>query len=172
MTRARIIYTFKCNRSCGYCCNTIPVVRDSFKPITRTELQATRDDEYAITGGEPLLDPDGVFDLARQIYNRSARIGRHAKVHLYTNGDLLEQCHGRDWWAFDGVNIGVHEVPEYKLLAEAAWLNSGCTVRLMIPETLKFHPFVLIAERLGLKTRFWKMNECLDMPAEPRFYLS
>ena len=162
--RARIILNWDCNRSCSYCCNKIDQIRDSFKPISIGELLLTHYDEYAITGGEPLTDPCWVFANCALL----RRGHPDAIIHLYTNGDLLNEqiIHNLPWSeVFDGVNIGIHEYPDSNLFQNIVNLNKVVPVRLKVPEHLAGHNFPVD----NIVT--WRINECLDMPDEPRFYL-
>lgn len=163
MTRARIIITWDCNRSCSYCCNQIPSIRDSFKPITLAELLQTRYDEYAITGGEPLLNPGRTFLIGRMLRFDHPK----AIIHLYTNGDLLtdELIHGLDWSIFDGVTVGIHDMPDKAFLTRLYNLHKIVPVRLKVPQ--KYRGVDFIIDNID----YWTMDDCLDMPPEPRFYL-
>jgi len=73
MKTGRIIVTYKCPKNCVGCCNK-DWKYDPPKPITHYDY-----DEIVITGGEPLLFPDKVIALAKEIKEQST-----AKILLYT----------------------------------------------------------------------------------------
>jgi pyruvate formate-lyase activating enzyme-like uncharacterized protein len=164
MTRARIILTWQCNRQCPYCCNDIPQIRDSFRPITLEALLTSRFDEYALTGGEPLLDPARTFRIARMLHHNRP----NAILHLYTNADRLtdELIDGLDWSIFDGISVGIHDDdPEEAFLKNLYELDKRVPVRLKVPERLRGRDLILD------NIVYWQLDDCLDMTPEPRFYL-
>ena len=77
--KLRLVVTEKCHNKCPMCCNnrfdlkTIPVV-DRFDY-----------DEISITGGEPMLYPDKVADIADTLRKAAKIIGANPKIWLYTS---------------------------------------------------------------------------------------
>jgi organic radical activating enzyme len=81
---ARVIVTYKCHRNCPECVNTAHP-RETVPVLERQDLKQF--DEVVITGGEPLLFPEKVQDLANVL----------KRVILYTavpDWDALESVAG------------------------------------------------------------------------------
>lgn len=77
--KLRLVVTEKCHNKCPMCCNNrfdlkaIPVV-DRFDY-----------DEISITGGEPMLYPDKVAEIADTLRKAAKIVGANPKIWLYTS---------------------------------------------------------------------------------------
>uniref|UniRef100_A0A6H1ZHZ4 Putative iron-sulfur binding domain containing protein n=1 Tax=viral metagenome TaxID=1070528 RepID=A0A6H1ZHZ4_9ZZZZ len=92
--KLRLLVTKECDRDCHGCCNdqynldALPVETD-FRPY----------EEIIITGGEPMLTPNKVLAVVREIRRQTIAL---PKIYMYTaNADyperiitILEQIHG------------------------------------------------------------------------------
>lgn len=91
---SNLCLTTRCNRDCFFCFNPRPRAdgisvhgRPAKTPAEASEILAGLDiASVGLSGGEPLLDPDLVLKMAREI---RARFGPALRIDLYTNGDLL-----------------------------------------------------------------------------------
>lgn len=73
---ARVIVTFKCNRSCPGCCNTdLPPYRTIHRPEDLLNYE-----EIVITGGEPLLIDICVYQLLRDLKEAEY----NGRIYMYT----------------------------------------------------------------------------------------
>jgi len=77
--KARLVITLKCPRNCSYCCMKYDHILGQMKPLDSLE-ELHGYEEVMITGGEPMLFPDKVMDIARWINGKS----RETKIFLYT----------------------------------------------------------------------------------------
>jgi len=104
----RLLITLDCNLSCSYCCNKQQRVYSQFQKKTFSEIDFSKYQNVCITGGEPFLKKDLLYQIIDDIPE-----GKN--VYLYTNGVLitdedvvrlrsLEKA-GR----IKGINIGFHE---------------------------------------------------------------
>jgi len=122
--KARLIVTYKCPRNCEGCCNK-DWPYESAKPIQHFNYEI-----LILTGGEPLLFPDKVVQLAQQI-----KMASGGKVIMYTammKGllDVLPYL--------DGITLTLHEpadVDEFNVWAfkhdKKLW-DSGKSLRLNV----------------------------------------
>jgi hypothetical protein len=76
---ARLIVTKRCERSCSYCCNEHPNVKETMRT-----LQDVRDlrgfDEVLVTGGEPSLVPSKTINILEILRKHVP----DAKLYLYS----------------------------------------------------------------------------------------
>ena len=79
MSKARLLITRNCNRSCSYCCNKIDSVMAQMKVVTEL-CDLSHYDEVMITGGEPMLMPDLTLSVTRQLRIKSST----QKIYLYS----------------------------------------------------------------------------------------
>ncbi len=102
MKIARVIITFKCLRKCAGCCNTYKSIMSVAKLLD--DITTLKDyDIVMITGGEPMLMPDRVIDLSKQLRSVSK-----CKIYLYTAyhkklEDLVSVLH-----YVDGIQYSLH----------------------------------------------------------------
>lgn len=95
---ARIITTWDCNRSCPGCCN-----QSLQKPSECTPNLFRNFDKFVITGGEPMLYPDGIYRLIM------SQLPEHAPKYLQTAYiDIDNDRHKDTLELFDGLNYTIH----------------------------------------------------------------
>lgn len=96
--KLRLLVTPDCNRACPRCCNRLYDL--TALPVC-TEL--TGYDEILLTGGEPMLYPDRIFDIT----DRARAQGSAAPIYLYTAwtnaDDLIDVAH-----QVDGITLTLH----------------------------------------------------------------
>ena len=106
---AKIVVDWKCNLKCFYCCNNLPEVIDTFKPLTLEELVETNYKNYGLTGGEVLL-PD-VFKSLKRVMSYIPESGN---IYIYTNGTQITNdtvtYYGEILSEYNvkGISLGVH----------------------------------------------------------------
>lgn len=110
----RLLLFEECNRACPGCCNkdwdlkNLPVFDGDFTPF----------DQVILTGGEPMLKPQVVIDVAK-------RVPRGIPVYVYTAkvDDFLAVEHVLDY--VDGLTVTLHEQsdvePFIRLKTELYW---------------------------------------------------
>ena len=164
--RVRLIITKECNLDCGYCCNKIKDVIDSFKTITLREFLKRDYDVISITGGEPLLVADKLIELLEKIPNKANK-----RIYLYSNGfGMFSKKIGIIAKMITGVNIDCHENFLYTFKRAMYWKKYIKKVRLHIQD-MEVTPKIVNALRRGkIDLVQWKMNDC-DNLKEDRFIL-
>ena len=79
MKKARLIITWKCNRTCDKCVNNQPVAKN-YRTIT--DLSELKDfEEISITGGEPMLNPTRLVAIITKIRKH---VQTKVRIFLYT----------------------------------------------------------------------------------------
>jgi hypothetical protein len=126
-TKARFIIAETCNRSCDGCCNKGPVFD---KRVGISDLHDLLEfDEVMITGGEPMLDPTKVYDLARFIREHNPSI----TIYLYSS--FYNRSIHSDWWyvlrQIDGLQYTLH-YPATPADINAVYDISDIVSRLMV----------------------------------------
>lgn len=159
MKTARIIVTKKCNLSCSYCCNELDSVKDKMIRTSLSDINMNDYDVICITGGEPLLNIEKVFDVLEAAIDK--------KVYLYTNGYLLSEylierlkVHG-----LSGINIGIHDPKE--IMKFFVKFDYHSFIRFHLQDIYKARIHRGMVERF----KFWTMNDC-EMPNEDLFVLA
>ncbi len=99
---ARVIITFRCQRSCRDCCNTYGRIMKQAASISDLAALANFD-IVCITGGEPLLEPDYTLDIVAKIRRQHP----NAIVYLYTA--LCTERMPDIVRAVDGIHYTLHE---------------------------------------------------------------
>ena len=77
MKKARLIISYRCDKSCPDCCNEWKGTEQQVKQVTLDEVRGY--DEVMITGGEPMLFPDMVREMIPVLRSQGAKT-----VYLYT----------------------------------------------------------------------------------------
>lgn len=102
MRKLRLLVWEKCNRRCIGCCN-----KDwdlSSLEVCNGYGEYGKGDEILLTGGEPLLDPDGLMKIIQEIRKQSA-----ARIYVYTaKVDNIEKAKAV-LEAVDGICVTLHE---------------------------------------------------------------
>jgi len=161
MNTAKVAIGWDCNLNCEYCCNKLPHVRDSFKPITLEELTKTSYKDYEITGGEPLLKSN-----FHKTQTAMLVLPPKANKYLYTNGLFLDRNTAQALYHFGitGINIGYHRQKlNWNLLREIH--KYIIPIRLWVKvDEIKEIPSV------GLPVYLWRLGDCDEITTD-RFYL-
>lgn len=77
MKKARLLITQKCDKNCDGCCNKHSI----FKPRVLDNLNELLNyNEVMITGGEPILCPDKIFEIIRFLNKNNFK----GKIYLYS----------------------------------------------------------------------------------------
>lgn len=149
MKTLRLLLFWECNLTCSYCCNEIPEVREGILPIKKEEIDFTKYDNVYLSGGEPFLQPELVFEMLSIIPN---------DVYIYTNGiKINKDIEGKlsNFKNLKGLNIGLHYPKTFnKLIGK---LNNNPLVR--------FHAEDIYENKLKNEFphstfKFWKRNDC------------
>lgn len=150
----RVLVSWKCNLKCSYCCNdTLPEIRASIRPTTLESLDFSKYKVVCISGGEPLL-------FLNRVYETCIR-ARGRYIVLYTNGLLMTPRIAGDLaiWGVNAINVGLHEPKTFHTLIRKVW-NSvqglPMSVRFHVEDT---HTDLAIQHR-GLNFRFWHKDDC------------
>lgn len=134
--KLRLVVTEKCHNKCPMCCNnrfdlkTIPVV-DRFDY-----------DEISITGGEPMLYPDKVADIADTLRKAAKIIGANPKIWLYTSKlnpmtfiMIAKYIDGVCYTPHNDAEVAIFKAINRMLLRSEAWIDKeGFSLRLNLFE--------------------------------------
>ncbi len=155
MKSARVIITTRCNLCCEYCCNKLAQVQREFTMTTLEQLAALRYDNYVITGGEPLLEPEKL----RWVLESLALLD--AKLYLCTNGTITPSETDMDYYAgwLDGVNVGYHG----NMLAvrnTVYWRRHIFNTRLDVEDEKLTDKIKLYAEQKMVEIHVWHRDDC------------
>lgn len=102
MKAARVLITKACQRSCSYCCNEQPGALDSATTIT--DLSALDGfEQVLITGGEPMLYPDRILSIVKEVRERNPGVVIFLYSALYVP-DVTEKVIE----AVDGFHFTLH----------------------------------------------------------------
>lgn len=130
--KLRLVVTEKCHSKCPMCYNnrfdlkTIPVV-DRFDY-----------DEISITGGEPMLYPDKVADIADTLRKAAKIIGANPKIWLYTSKlnpmtftMIAKYIDGVCYTPHNDAEVAMFKAVNRMLLRNEAWIDKeGFSLRL------------------------------------------
>ena len=103
MKTLRLICTYKCDRNCEGCCNK----QDNFTPdnVPDFNLSYYDYDEIIMTGGEPMLFPDGIRGLASIAMCQNPE----ARMILYTAKTTPIDEFEHMLRYFDGITLTIHD---------------------------------------------------------------
>jgi hypothetical protein len=105
LNKARVITTLSCTRSCRYCSNFNPNITKSI--VTLKDLRDLSSfDEINISGGEPILFPDKLFNLV----SRLKLINSRARYYLYISTFRDKQDIETALYLFDGIQYTIHDI--------------------------------------------------------------
>ena len=100
----RLIMFLDCNFACTYCCNNKKWYSDQFIKKTVYEIDFSSYENVCLTGGEPFLDPEVVFEWLD-------KIPKDKNVYIYTNGVLITTPHLHQLITYRNlkmINVGLH----------------------------------------------------------------
>lgn len=109
-SKARLIVTLKCQKSCAGCCNNYNRIMSQCCTIGDKDIEwlADRYSEIVITGGEPFLFPELVYDLLVRL----RKVRQNLKVYLYTA--TYNYVKGRELlFLLDGLQFSLHGGPGF-----------------------------------------------------------
>ncbi len=158
-TTARVIVTYKCNRSCPGCCNTH---ENSVRKIEDIN-ELLKYDEIVITGGEPMLIKEKLFHFLLQLRNMEY----NGKIYMYTafwnhgiySHEILD--------TLDGITFTIHaeatkqDIVSFKQLSNIIGFKPHLNSRLFIDSRLFTHP-----EALQRRVSMWDENRKLEWKDE------
>jgi molybdenum cofactor biosynthesis enzyme MoaA len=151
----RLLLTWTCNLTCSYCCNEIPEVRESIKPMSMKEFQNldySKYDNICISGGEPFLN-------IGKLYYTLFKIPYNKDIYIYSNGimitqkhlDIIKQMHPN----VKGINIGLHYTNSFDKLINK--FKHEPLIRFHVEDIYK----ELITRRYkDINFKFWHRNDC------------
>ncbi len=162
----RVLVSWKCNLKCSYCCNEQERFRKDIHPISIDNINWDQYQTYCISGGEPLLNLDTVY----QVLNRC---DKSKMIVLYTNGILLTPLHATTLEAngVKAINVGLHYPNSFNTIIKRVTANTiqtGLSVRF---HAQNIYQESLVKEFPNVSFRFWTMNDC-DRDNEDRFVLT
>lgn len=153
MNKLRLLVTQKCNRACEGCCNKDWDL-DNLPKATIGEL--AQYDEIIFTGGEPMLKPDNLINIATWVR------GVNPKTTLYLYTAKVD-----DWIAtlgvlrvLDGVCVTLHEQADVQPWQDLDFHLSFCgwvkekSLRLNIFKDIVFAP--------PINTDGWKIKSDIE----------
>ena len=161
----RILVDWKCNLKCSYCCNEQERFRKNIIPIQLKDIDFSKYKFVCISGGEPLLFLNKIYEVCNLAQPNSFKI-------IYSNGLLwdttkaIELVHR----GVNAANIGLHYPKTFNTLihrVEMATLGLPIKVRYHVWDKYKEE---MIAKYPAMSFRFWTMNDC-DRNNEDRFVL-
>lgn len=130
-TKLRLVVTAKCHNRCPMCCN------NRFDLNELPVMDRWNYDEIMLTGGEPMLFPDEVVNIATTIRKVAICMGGNPKVYLYTALPDAEKFLATLWY-IDGAVVTPHtakDVAEFVKLNNDLPANHGKSLRLnLFPE--------------------------------------
>lgn len=167
MKTARILITTKCNRTCHYCCNEKDAgLDDAVFMESLEELDAY--DAVVISGGEPMLYPKRLRELAKMIKGR-----RDIPIYLqsatctkYTD-DVLQYL--------DGITYTVHEeaalrdVTLFQNMQDLAMRYTDKTFRLNVHDNCK--QYLPICANAWHEIRFFHHKDVCPVPANETLFV-
>lgn len=169
----RVILTDRCNLDCGFCCMKDKDTSDSF--IVDSALHIAyggksydKYDEYAITGGEPMLE----FEKLVQFICLIKYFNSNAKVYLYTNGYLLsiEAASTLKVAGLTGINWSPHKKPGMGRQNRMQFIHACLIpVRILIQDTLLDDDILKYALDNSMQIKQWTIGDCDEMGPEDRY---
>lgn len=164
----RVILTDRCNLTCEYCCMKDNDTYWSFVNQSAFGIAIKRYDEIAVTGGEPLLEPEKLvqFICLLKYFNKDA------KIYLYTNGHLL-QSEIAATLKIAGLT-GINWSPKNKItpLDEHLMCFIHCClmpIRILIQDKLVDDDILQFSLDSKIQVKQWTIGDCDDMEPEDRY---
>lgn len=151
----RLLLFLDCNLDCPYCCNKQEQFNSQFQLKRFDEIDFSKYKNVCITGGEPFLKKD-------ILYNTLAKIPVRKNIYLYTNGmmvtnkDIVKLYHQKN---IKGINVGIHTDYQFN------WINPLMDTLLpvrytaelsLVPQLKKQYPDRFNRQNL----KGWTLNDC------------
>jgi len=164
----RVVLTDKCNLTCEFCCMKDKETHDSFKKRTALRIAFDRYDEIAITGGEPLMEPEKLvqFICLLKYFNKDA------KIYLYTNGHYLQEETAAmlSVCGLTGINWSPKVKPGSYRKARMTFIHACLMpIRILIQDTLVDNDILQYAINNRMQVKQWTIGDCYDMEPEDRY---
>ena len=172
-SNCRVILTDKCNLDCGFCCmkdkeTSNSFVFDSALHIAYGGKSYDGYGEYAITGGEPLME----YKKLVQFICLVRYFNPDSKIYLYTNGILLhlKTAETLQVAGLDGINWTPHQYPT-KLEKQTITFIHACLipVRILIQDKLVDDDMLKYALDNSMQINQWAIGDCDNMEPEDRY---
>ena len=149
MKTLRLLLFWECNLTCTYCCNEIPEVREGILPIKKEDIDYSKYDNVCLSGGEPFLKPELVFEMLNTVSN---------DVYIYTNGIKINKSIEEQLLTYPnlkGISVGLHYPKTFNKLIN----------KLRDNKLVRFHAEDIYQEQLtkeypDVRFKFWKRNDC------------
>jgi organic radical activating enzyme len=156
----RLILWLDCNMTCYYCCNENEKYSSQFIEKKLKDVDFSKYKNVCITGGEPFLYPQTVFNVLTVI-------PKDKNIYIYTNGILLYYNIIKKLRKYNikGINLGIHQ--HFQLTQIPAYLDKAFAKRVRYHiEDKKVDEMKAKYNRLNDdNVRAWHKNNC-DMPNE------
>ena len=164
----RVVLTDRCNLTCKFCCMKDMTIYQSFMNQSALWIAQKRYDEIAITGGEPLLEPEKLiqFICLLKYFNKDA------KIYLYTNGHLLhsEIAATLKLAGLTAINWSPKENPSPYRKEQMCFIhNCLMPIRILVQDKLMDDDILQYSIDNGMQICQWTVGDCDDMELEDRF---
>jgi MoaA/NifB/PqqE/SkfB family radical SAM enzyme len=161
----RLILSLECNLHCTYCCNNIPEIKETFKPVHLNDINFRLYENVCISGGEPLLN----IDLLKKVLKLIPR--ERVNIILYTNGKLLTRRIFDMLYEYgvEHISIGLHTTSPIgfveSILDEyyGTYADGRIRLRFNLNEEYKKYNGYLekkLSQSHYTDLKYWKMNDC------------
>jgi organic radical activating enzyme len=158
----RLLVDWKCNLKCPYCCNEQDRFRKNIKPINNlNDIDWAKYRFVCISGGEPLLFIDRVFEVAFRSLGFNI---------IYSNGLLWNQSIADRLYDINikAANIGLHYPKSFNsIISNILSIKTDISIRFHVWDKYKEE---MLAKYPNVNFRFWTLNDC-DRDNEERFVL-
>lgn len=134
----RLKVTSECHRTCHYCCNAQPHIKEAWKDVQMSDV-AGQYYYYVITGGEPLMNV--TFDHTFEVCERLKKT-RPCKVYVHTS--LCQQRLAEIMPYVDGFTYTLHvatserDVRQFQRFQTFATFYDELSYHLVIHESIEF----------------------------------
>lgn len=164
----RVVLTDRCNLTCKFCCMKDKDIYSSFVNQPALLIAMREYDEIAITGGEPLLEPEKLiqFICLLKYFNKDA------KIYLYTNGRLLQSeiAATLKLAGLTGINWSPKEKPNLIRKQQICFIhNCLIPVRILVQDKLMDDSLLQYSIDNEMQIRQWTIGDCYNMEIEDRF---
>lgn len=167
MKTARILITKVCNRTCHYCCNEqVDTVVDSAIPVTNLDF-VSQFEAVVISGGEPMLYPDKVIAMAREI-----KAMKNIPIYMYSatftkyTEAVLQHIDGITFTVHQEANV--KEVVGFNGIQKLAAAYPGKKFRLTVHDECQM-PLDIVA-RVWSRINFFHHKDFCPLPVNETLF--
>ncbi|MCK5602044.1 radical SAM protein [Candidatus Pacearchaeota archaeon] len=171
MGTARLLITRRCNRECDYCCNEYSSIMsglkviDNLKPLLGVE-------EVCITGGEPMIFPDRVIEVATILRHFGTK-----RIYLYSadTQDRVKIMH-KVLQFIDGLHYTLHkgssrrDIRMFHELQQEIRFMEGKSFRLYVHESVDEEVTILPNIWSEIRVTGWTAEEDAALPSNETLY--